>query len=164
MAACRSKSEASVPVAAQVAASMTIAAFRLRLSPCSRAPKFGVLPIAVQIKRSTDWTVPMKALPVAIPTPTSSGRLSGCSLVALAHRADRPGGVPRSERTQPRGHRLRATAAQAGEFLSAAEKGPSSERAGAAGTRQEIRDGDTVLYNEARGGDGKWLHKSYLAK
>jgi len=56
------------------------------------------------------------------------------------------------------------TAAQAGEFLSAAEKGPSSERAGAAGTRQEIRDGATVLYNEARGGDGKWLHKSYLAK
>jgi len=56
------------------------------------------------------------------------------------------------------------TAAQAGEFLSVAEKGPSSERAGAAGTRQEIRDGDTVLYNEARGGDGKWLHKSYLAK
>jgi len=56
------------------------------------------------------------------------------------------------------------TAAQAGEFLSAAERGKASERAGAAGTRQEIREGEAVLYNEARGGDGKWLHKSYLAK
>jgi hypothetical protein len=32
------------------------------------------------------------------------------------------------------------------------------------GTRQETRDGKKALYNEARGGDGRWVHKSYLAK
>ncbi len=30
--------------------------------------------------------------------------------------------------------------------------------------RQEVRDADKSLYNEARGADGKWIHRSYLAK
>ena len=34
----------------------------------------------------------------------------------------------------------------------------------AAGMRQEVRDADKSLYNEARGADGKWIHRSYLAK
>ncbi len=50
------------------------------------------------------------------------------------------------------------------EFLSEAEKGKSTERAIAAGTRQETRDADKSLYNEARSADGKWIHRSYLAK
>jgi ARG and Rhodanese-Phosphatase-superfamily-associated Protein domain len=54
--------------------------------------------------------------------------------------------------------------AKATEFLAEAERGKPLERAGAAGTRQETRDGDKALYNEARGGDGGWLHRSYLAK
>jgi hypothetical protein len=55
-------------------------------------------------------------------------------------------------------------AAKATEFLAEAEHGKALERADAAGTRQETRDGDKTLYNEARGGDGGWLHRSYLAK
>jgi hypothetical protein len=50
------------------------------------------------------------------------------------------------------------------EFLAEAEKGKSYERAVAAGVRQEVRDADKSLYNEARGADGKWIHKNYLAK
>ena len=29
---------------------------------------------------------------------------------------------------------------------------------------QEVRDTDKSLYNEARGTDGKWIHRNYLAK
>jgi hypothetical protein len=54
--------------------------------------------------------------------------------------------------------------AAATEFLADAEKGKTYERAIAAGTRQEVRDADKSLYNEARGADGKWIHRSYLAK
>jgi hypothetical protein len=54
--------------------------------------------------------------------------------------------------------------AKAAEFLREAENGKASEQASAGGSRQETRDGDKTLYNEARGGDGKWLHRSYLAK
>jgi len=50
------------------------------------------------------------------------------------------------------------------EFLGAAEKGKSYERALAAGMRQETRDGELSLFNEARAADGKWIHRSYLAK
>jgi hypothetical protein len=55
-------------------------------------------------------------------------------------------------------------AAKAGAFLAEAQAGKASEQAGAVGTRQEIRDGDKALYSETRRGDGKWLHRSYLAK
>ena len=54
--------------------------------------------------------------------------------------------------------------AAATEFLDAAEKGKPYERTLAAGMRQEVRDADKSLYNEARGSDGKWIHRSYLAK
>ena len=54
--------------------------------------------------------------------------------------------------------------AAATEFLADAEKGKTYERAVAAGARQEVRDADKSLYNEARGADGKWIHRSYLAK
>ena len=54
--------------------------------------------------------------------------------------------------------------AAATEFLAEAEKGKPQERAVAAGTRQEVRDADKSLYNEARGADGNWIHRSYLAK
>jgi hypothetical protein len=54
--------------------------------------------------------------------------------------------------------------AVATEFLAEAEKGKPHERAVAAGTRQEVRDADKSLYNEARGADGNWIHRSYLAK
>src|SRR5262249_25616159 len=50
------------------------------------------------------------------------------------------------------------------EFLGAAEKGKPYERALAAGMRQETRDGELSLFNEARAADGKWIHRSYLAK
>jgi len=50
------------------------------------------------------------------------------------------------------------------EFLAAAEKGKSYERAAAAGARQEVRDADKALFNEARKADGTWIHRSYLAK
>jgi len=55
-------------------------------------------------------------------------------------------------------------AAKAAEFLAEAERGKPTARADAVGTRQETRDGDKALFNEARGGDGSWLHRSYLAK
>ncbi len=51
---------------------MTTAALRSRVRLWSRAARFVVLPIAVQIIRSTAWMLPTKALPVAIPTPTES--------------------------------------------------------------------------------------------
>jgi len=54
--------------------------------------------------------------------------------------------------------------AAATEFLAEAEKGKIHERPVAAGTRQEVRDADKSLYNEARGADGNWIHRSYLAK
>jgi hypothetical protein len=50
------------------------------------------------------------------------------------------------------------------EFLVKAETGKPYERVLAAGMRQEVRDADASLYNEARGVDGKWIHRSYLAK
>jgi len=50
------------------------------------------------------------------------------------------------------------------DFLAAAEKGKSYERPLAAGMRQEVRDADKSLYNEARSADGNWIHRSYLAK
>jgi hypothetical protein len=50
------------------------------------------------------------------------------------------------------------------EFLAQAEKGKPFERVLAAGMRQEVRDADKSLYNEARGADGAWIHRSYLAK
>ena len=53
---------------------------------------------------------------------------------------------------------------KAGEFLANAEKGKTYERALAAGMHQETRDADSALYNEARGADGNWIHRSYLAK
>jgi len=52
----------------------------------------------------------------------------------------------------------------AGEFLANAEKGKAYERALAAGMHQETRDADSSLYSEARGADGNWIHRSYLAK
>ena len=51
-----------------------------------------------------------------------------------------------------------------GEFLASAEKGKTYERTLAAGMHQETRDADSALYNEARGADGNWIHRSYLAK
>ena len=53
---------------------------------------------------------------------------------------------------------------KAGEFLANAEKGKAYGRALAAGMRQETRDADGSLYNEATGADGNWIHRSYLAK
>jgi hypothetical protein len=50
------------------------------------------------------------------------------------------------------------------EFLAEAEKGAAQERVVAAGVRQEVRDAAKSLYNEARTADGKWIHRSYLAK
>jgi hypothetical protein len=50
------------------------------------------------------------------------------------------------------------------DFLAAAEKGKSYERPLAAGMKQEVRDADASLYNEARSADGNWIHRSYLAK
>lgn len=55
-------------------------------------------------------------------------------------------------------------AAEAGEFLANAERGASQQRATAAGALVETRDADGALYNEARKADGRWLHRSYLAK
>jgi len=49
-------------------------------------------------------------------------------------------------------------------FLAAAERGKAQERETAAAMRQETRDGDHALYNEARSPAGGWVHKSYLAK
>jgi hypothetical protein len=54
--------------------------------------------------------------------------------------------------------------ADASRFLADAEKGKSSERHLAAGVRQETRDAAAALYSESRGADGKWIHRSYLAK
>ena len=56
------------------------------------------------------------------------------------------------------------SAATASAFLVEAEQGRRSEQASAVGTRQESRDSDKALYNETRTGDGKWVHRSYLAK
>jgi hypothetical protein len=54
--------------------------------------------------------------------------------------------------------------AAATQFLADAEKGKSYQRPVAAGTLQEIRDADKLLYNEARAADGQWIHRNYLAK
>jgi hypothetical protein len=54
--------------------------------------------------------------------------------------------------------------AEASRFLADAEKGKRHERHLAAGVRQETRDAATALYSESRGADGKWVHRSYLAK
>ena len=53
---------------------------------------------------------------------------------------------------------------EASAFLADAEKGKSYERQIAAGVRQETRDAAKALYNESRGADGRWIHRSYLAK
>ena len=57
-----------------------------------------------------------------------------------------------------------ADAGGAPEFLAQAEKGAVQERETAASMRQETRDGDGALYNEARRANGGWVHKNYLAK
>jgi hypothetical protein len=49
-------------------------------------------------------------------------------------------------------------------FLAAAERGRAQERATVAAMRQETRDGESALYNEARSAGGRWVHKNYLAK
>jgi hypothetical protein len=54
--------------------------------------------------------------------------------------------------------------AAVGEFLAAAERGKTHERAVAAGVRLETRDTAEALYNESRQSDGKWVHRNYLAK
>ena len=54
--------------------------------------------------------------------------------------------------------------AAVGEFLAAAERGKTHERAVAAGVRLETRDTTEALYNESRQSDGKWVHRNYLAK
>jgi hypothetical protein len=53
---------------------------------------------------------------------------------------------------------------QVQEFLAAAEQGKAQERTTTADMRQETRDGDRALYNEARKPGGSWVHKNYLAK
>jgi hypothetical protein len=50
------------------------------------------------------------------------------------------------------------------EFLAAAERGKAHQRETAARMRQETREADGTLYNEARSAGGRWVHKSYLAK
>ncbi len=55
-------------------------------------------------------------------------------------------------------------APQVVEFLAQAEKGRAYERTLPAGMRQETRDAEGTLYNEARAADGNWVHRSYLAK
>lgn len=69
---------------------------------------------------------------------------------------EKPGAAPAASPPPP--------APKVKDFLAAAEKGKSYERALAAGMQQEVRDADTSLYNEARSADGKWIHRSYLAK
>jgi ARG/rhodanese/phosphatase superfamily protein len=49
-------------------------------------------------------------------------------------------------------------------FLAAAERGTAQERTTVAAMRQETRDGEGALYNEARSSAGQWVHKNYLAK
>jgi len=49
-------------------------------------------------------------------------------------------------------------------FLAAAERGKAQERETVAAMRQETRDSDATLYNEARSPAGGWVHKNYLAK
>jgi hypothetical protein len=70
---------------------------------------------------------------------------------------EKPGAKPAAAAPPP-------APAAATEFLAAAEKGKPYERTLAAGMRQEVRDADKSLYNEARAADGKWIHRSYLAK
>ena len=70
---------------------------------------------------------------------------------------EKPGATPAAAAPPP-------APAAATDFLAAAEKGKPFERALAAGMRQEVRDADKSLYNEARAADGKWVHRSYLAK
>jgi hypothetical protein len=54
--------------------------------------------------------------------------------------------------------------AEAEAFLVAAERGKAQERETVAAMRQETRDSDGALYNEARSPAGRWVHKNYLAK
>ena len=49
-------------------------------------------------------------------------------------------------------------------FLKAAEAGKSEDRQIAKFMRQETRDADKTLYVEAKRGDGRWVHRNYLAK
>jgi hypothetical protein len=48
-------------------------------------------------------------------------------------------------------------------FLEEAKTGSTSERPVVTGTLA-VRDAEKLLYNEARAADGKWIHRSYLAK
>jgi hypothetical protein len=50
------------------------------------------------------------------------------------------------------------------EFMAAAERGKARQRETAARMRQETREADGALYNEALSAGGRWVHKSYLAK
>lgn len=49
-------------------------------------------------------------------------------------------------------------------FLAAAERGKVHERETAVQMRQETRESERALYNEARRPGGSWVHKNYLAK
>jgi hypothetical protein len=71
---------------------------------------------------------------------------------------EKPGAAPAAAAPSP------PSAPAVTEFLADAEKGKSYARAAAAGARQEVRDADKSLYNEARSADGAWIHRSYLAK
>jgi hypothetical protein len=68
------------------------------------------------------------------------------------------------EKSGPKPAAAPPPAPAASEFLAAAEKGSAQERQLAAGVRQETRDADKALYSETRAADGKWMHRSYLAK
>ena len=96
--------------------------------------------------------------PTSIPPTACSGRCGRSSWPPSSPRRSARSTAPRPP------PRPAAGAGAATEFLAAAEKGKPYERAVAAGMRQEVRDADKSLYNEARGADGKWMHRSYLAK
>jgi hypothetical protein len=87
-------------------------------------------------------------------------KMWGKQLAAVVTEAigEEPGSAPAGAPPPP------PAPAAATEFLAEAEKGKTYERAVAAGARQEVRDADKSLYNEARSADGKWIHRSYLAK
>src|SRR6185295_635676 len=81
-------------------------------------------------------------------------KMWGKQLAAVVTEAigENPGSAPAAAAPPP-------APAAATEFLADAEKGKTYERTVAAGARQEVRDADKSLYNEARGADGKWIHR-----
>jgi hypothetical protein len=85
-----SKSAAADRARSQVAWSITIDASRSRVKPWSRAARFVVLPIALQIMRSTAWMLPTNALPVAMPTPTESVSFPSMGSAPTASTISRP--------------------------------------------------------------------------